>query len=85
MADFYSEWLKKSEEVEKAVNEGVRVARHKDLRWERTRQDHEAALMIAPETGFPTAGSLLMKARIPVGGHTGQHFHGEEAIYVEEG
>ena len=85
MADFYSEWLKKSEEVEKAVNEGVRVARDKDLRWERTRQDHEAALMIAPETGFPTAGSLLMKAKIPVGCHTGQHFHGEEAIYIDEG
>ena len=41
--------------------------------------------MIAPETGFPTAGSLLMKAEIPVGWHTGRHFHGEEAIYVEQG
>ena len=85
MADFYSEWLDKSAAVEKAVNEGVRVARGKDLKWETTRQDYRAALMIAPETGFPTAGSLLMKAEIPVGWHSGQHFHGEEAIYVEEG
>ena len=85
MADFYSEWLAKSEAVEKAVNDAPRVARGKDLKWEKTRQDARAALMIAPETGFPTAGSLLMKAEIPVGWHTGEHFHGEEAIYIEEG
>ena len=85
MADFYSEWLARSEAVEKSINEGVRVARGKDLKWERTRQDYSAALMIAPETGFPTAGSLLMRAEIPVGWHSGQHLHGEEAIYIEGG
>ena len=85
MADFYSEWLARSEAVEKAVDDGPRVARHKDLKWERTRQDARVALMIAPETGFPTAGSLLMKAEIPVGWHTGQHLHGEEAMYIEQG
>ena len=26
-----------------------------------------------------------MRAEIPVGWHTGKHFHGEEAIYVESG
>ena len=41
--------------------------------------------MIAPETGFPTGGSCLMRAEIPIGWHTGKHFHGEEAIYVESG
>jgi quercetin dioxygenase-like cupin family protein len=85
MADFYSAWLANSERIEKAVGEAPRVARGKELNWIRTRQDHKAALMIAPETGFPTGGSLLMKAEIPIGWHTGKHVHGEEAIYIERG
>lgn len=85
MTDFYSAWLAQSERNKKAVEEGPRVARGKELKWVQTRQDARAALMIAPETGFPTGGSLLMKAEIPVGWHTGAHVHGEEAIYVERG
>lgn len=85
MADFYSAWLANSERIEKAVGEAPRVARGKELNWIRTRQDHKAALMIAQETGFPTGGSLLMKAEIPIGWHTGKHVHGEEAIYIERG
>jgi quercetin dioxygenase-like cupin family protein len=85
MADFYSAWLANSERIEKAVGEATRVARGKELNWIRTRQDHKAALMIAPETGFPTGGSLLVKAEIPIGWHTGKHVHGEEAIYIERG
>lgn len=85
MENFYDEWLAQSESIEKAVIEGPRVARGKELRWVRTRQDFKAALMIAPETGFPTGGSLLMKAEIPAGWHTGKHLHGEEAIYIERG
>ncbi len=85
MQDFYNAWLAESERVEKTVQEAPRVARGKDLNWVRTRQDSKAALMIAPETGFPTGGSLLMRAEIPVGWHTGKHLHGEEAIYVERG
>ena len=85
MEDFYSAWLKESERSEKTVAEAPRVAKGKDLNWVRTRQDYKAALMIAPETGFPTGGSLLMKAEIPVGWHTGKHVHGEEAIYIEHG
>jgi len=85
MADFYSAWLANSERIEKAVGEAPRVARGKELNWIRTRQDHKAALLIAPETGFPTGGSLLMKAEIPIGWHTGKHVHGEEAIYIERG
>jgi quercetin dioxygenase-like cupin family protein len=85
MADFYSAWLANSERIEKAVGEAPRVARGKELDWIRTRQDHKAALMIAPETGFPTGGSLLVKAEIPIGWHTGKHVHGEEAIYIERG
>jgi quercetin dioxygenase-like cupin family protein len=85
MADFYSAWLANSEGIEKLIREAPRVARGKELNWVRTRQDHRAALMIAPETGFPTGGSLLMKGEIPVGWHTGKHTHGEEAIYIERG
>ncbi|HWP56312.1 MAG TPA: cupin domain-containing protein [Candidatus Acidoferrales bacterium] len=85
MDDFYAAWLRQSEEIEKAVAQAPRVARAKDLKWTRTRQDYRAALMIAPETGFPTGGSLLMKAEIPPGWHTGKHAHGEEAIYIERG
>ena len=85
MADFYANWLERSEDIEKAIDEAPRVAHHKELKWERTRQDAQAALMIAPETGFLTGGSMLMKAEIPVGWHTGEHSHGEEAIYIEQG
>ncbi len=85
MQDFYGAWLAESERVEKTVLEAPRVAKGKSLNWVRTRQDFKVALMIAPETGFPTGGSLLMKAEIPVGWHTGKHLHGEEAIYIERG
>ena len=85
MQDFYAAWLEASERIEARVEEAPRVARGKELQWVRTRQDCKAALMIAPETGFPTGGSLLMKAEIPVGWHTGRHSHGEEAIYIEKG
>ncbi len=85
MQDFYTAWLEESKRIEKRVQEAPRVARGKELKWVQTRQDSKAALMIAPETGFPTGGSLLMKAEIPVGWHTGRHLHGEEAIYIERG
>ena len=85
MQDFYTAWLEESKRIEKRVQEAPRVARGKELKWVQTRQDSKAALMIAPETGFPTGGSLLMKAEIPVGWHTGKHLHGEEAIYIERG
>ncbi len=76
MSDFYKTWLEDSERIEKTVQEAPRVARGKNLNWVRTRQDSRAALMIAPETGFSTGGSLLMRAEIPVGWHTGKHIHG---------
>src|SRR5437870_10964131 len=85
MSDFYTAWLERSKNNQKTVDEAPRVARSKDLKWVRTPQDYKAALMIAPELGFPTGGSCLMRAEIPVGWHTGKHVHGEEAIYVESG
>ena len=85
MSDFYTAWLERSKANEKKVADSPRVTRAKDLKWVRTPQDHKAALMIAPELGFTTGGSCMMRAEIPVGWHTGKHFHGEEAIYVESG
>ena len=67
MSDFYSAWLERSQANDKKVNDAPRVARGKELKWVRTRQDYKAALMIAPELGFPTGGSCLMRAEIPVG------------------
>ena len=85
MTNFYDGWLADSERIGLSVAEAPRVARGADLAWMRTRQDARAALMIAPETGFSTGGSLLMKAEIPVVWHTGRHAHGEEAIFIERG
>lgn len=85
MENFYEAWLDQSERIENSVPEAPRVAEGRRLSWVRTRQDARAALMIAPETGFTTGGSLLMKAEIPVGWRTGRHVHGEEAIFVESG
>src|SRR5688572_15543155 len=85
MGDFYSRWLEQSEANRAAVATGPRVARGAELEWVETPQDARAALMVAPEVGFPTGGSLLSRAVIPPGCQTGRHAHGEEAIYVEEG
>jgi quercetin dioxygenase-like cupin family protein len=85
MTSFYEQWLEDSQRREKTVLEAPRVARGTDLKWVQTRQDAKAAIMIGPETGFPTGGSVLMRAEIPTGWHTGKHTHGEEAIYVEKG
>jgi uncharacterized cupin superfamily protein len=85
MENFYQTWLAQSDRSEKWIHDAPRVVKGKDLHWVQTPQDAKVALMIAPETGFPTAGSVLMKAEIPVGWHTGAHTHGEEAIYILEG
>src|SRR5258705_448701 len=62
MKDFYQAWLEQSKQNEKIVNEPPGVAHGKALQWTRTRQDPRAALMIAPEPGFSTGGTLLIKA-----------------------
>jgi hypothetical protein len=66
MTDFYSAWLERSKTNQAKVDAAPRVTRSKDLKWMRTPQDCKAALMIAPELGFPTGGSCLMRAEIPV-------------------
>ena len=56
MSDFYTAWLERSKQNEEKVAVAPRVSRSKDLNWVRTPQDYKAALMIAPELGFPTGG-----------------------------
>ena len=59
MSDFYSAWLERSKSNQKKVDEAPRVTRGpKILKWVRTPQDYKAALMIAPELGFPTGGAV---------------------------
>jgi len=82
---FYDEWLAAWEETEAAKRASRKVIHAEELDWVETPQDHLAALLIAPETGFRTMGSLTMIAEIPVGWHTGEHKHGEETIYIIAG
>lgn len=82
---FYDEWLAAWDETEAEKRDSRTVIHEEELDWVQTTQDHRAALLIAPETGFRTMGSLTMIAEIPVGWHTGEHKHGEEAIYIIAG
>jgi quercetin dioxygenase-like cupin family protein len=82
---FYDDWLAAWDETETAKRASRTVIHEEELDWVQTPQDHRAALLIAPETGFRTMGSLTMIAEIPVGWHTGEHKHGEETIYIITG
>jgi gentisate 1,2-dioxygenase len=42
-------------------------------------------LLVSRELGFPTMGSSVLKAEIPVGWHTGRHSHGEESMHILDG
>lgn len=85
MANFYDDWLDKWDQAEAERAVARRNMHEEDLDWVETRQDHRAALVISPETGFRTYGTTTMVAEIPPGSHTGAHKHGEEAIFIVEG
>ncbi len=85
MADFYSAWLRASAQLEATVGHGPVVARGRDLEWIETPQDARTAMLIGEATGFPTQGTALVTAEIPVGWRTGDHVHGEEAIHILAG
>ena len=85
MANFYDTWLEYWDESEAAREAARRNIHEEEFDWVETRQDHRAALMIAPETGFKTWGNATMIAEIPPGHHTGMHKHGEEALFIVEG
>jgi mannose-6-phosphate isomerase-like protein (cupin superfamily) len=82
---FYDKWLTAWDETEAEKQAARKVIHEEELDWVQTQQDHRAALLIAPENGFRTMGSLTMVAEIPVGWHTGDHKHGEEAIFIVSG
>jgi quercetin dioxygenase-like cupin family protein len=85
MPNFYDAWLGYWDESEAQRERARRNIHEEELAWVETVQDHRAALMIAPETGFKTWGNATMIAEIPPGCHTGRHKHGEEALFIVTG
>jgi quercetin dioxygenase-like cupin family protein len=82
---FYDEWLATGDRIQEDFHRSPMIAHDRDVPWVRTRQDARVKLMVAPELGFPTMGSVVLKGEIPVGWHTGQHTHGEEGIHILSG
>jgi quercetin dioxygenase-like cupin family protein len=85
LASFYDDWLVRSAANHRSVSDPPVVAHGSELRWTETPQDARAAVLIGEASGFPTQGTALLRAEIPVGWHTGGHVHGEEAIFVLAG
>ena len=85
MSSYYDDWLLAGERAQEAFRCSPMIAKDRELPWERTRQDARSKLMIAKRLGFPTMGSNVIKAEIPVGWHTGKHVHGEESIHILKG
>jgi len=82
---FYDRWLRVEDKVREAFTNSPVIARDAETPWVATRQDAKVKLMIARERGFPTMGSIVLKAEIPSGWHTGAHAHGEESMHILSG
>ncbi len=85
MANFYDEWLGFWDKNEEAKGRARKAIHEEEIEWVKTPQDAKVGLLVAPETGFRTWGTVSMVAEIPVGWHTGSHIHGEEGIHIVEG
>jgi quercetin dioxygenase-like cupin family protein len=85
MATFYDDWLAAGERIQEEFRHSPMIAHERNIPWVSTRQDAKVKLMVANELGFPTMGSCVLKAEIPVGWHTGRHVHGEESIHILRG
>jgi quercetin dioxygenase-like cupin family protein len=85
MPNFYDDWLKMYEKSQYEISQSRKKIDEEELEWVDTVQDHKAALMISPETGFRTWGTTTMTSEIPPGAKTGQHKHGEESILIVRG
>lgn len=83
--NYYDRWLKVWDDNEAARAKARKVIHAHELEWVETAQDARSALGISRETGFMTWGSETVFGEIPVGWHTGEHKHGEEAIHILEG
>ena len=85
MPNFYDSWLdmwNKSESEKTAARKGIH---EEELEWVETIQDSRSALVVAPETGFRTWGTVTMVSEISPGEHSGAHKHGEESILILSG
>lgn len=85
MTNFYDDWLGMWDRAEQERASSRRNIREEDLDWVSTPQDERAALLVSPETGFRTWGTTSMIAEIGPHSHTGEHKHGEEAIFILDG
>ena len=84
-ADFYADWLDASQRNASIVERSPILARGRDLIWIETPNEHRLAMLIGEQVGFPTNGTNLCRAVVPIGQHTGRHRHGEEAIHILQG
>ncbi len=84
-ADFYADWLAKSQENEQIVQRDPCVSYGKNVLYVETVQDYKIGMLIGEQVGFPTNGTNLCRAFLPAGHHTGKHRHGEEAIHILTG
>ncbi len=85
MANFYDKWLRSWDETTAEKRRARKSIHEEEIEWVQTPQDAKVGLLVAPETGFRTWGTVSMVAEIPVGWHTGSHIHGEEGIHIVEG
>jgi quercetin dioxygenase-like cupin family protein len=82
---FYDEWLAFGDRSREETRAARRNIHEDELAWVPTVQDERAALLVSSGTGFRTWGTTSMLAEIAPGHHTGQHAHGEEAIFILAG
>lgn len=85
MTTFYDEWLNFWQRAEDERKRARKHLHEEEYEWVETPQDERAALVIAPETGFRTWGTVTMVAEIGPGCQTGSHKHGEESILILSG
>lgn len=85
MTTFYDEWLGMWDRAEAERKAARKSIDEEELQWVETVQDSRAALVVAPETGFRTWGTVTMVAEIAPHHHTGAHKHGEESILILSG
>ena len=66
MPNFYDEWLAVSDRIQEQFRQSPMIAHDRNIDWVRTRQDARVKLMISNELSFPTMGTCVLKAEIPV-------------------
>ena len=84
MDNFYDRWLNVADKWKEQCAAARKYIHEEELEWVKTKQDFRVALLCSRENGFLTPGDIML-AEIPAGRNTGQHYHGEEAIYIIKG